>query len=142
MMDRRERHTLNLTVAVVVVLLMNLAAGEIPYGVSFIYNGLILWMSVAYLKQDFAIDIRKPYGFSVKMVLCAVGLALLFATEVVLLFFVFGEVSFFPPYRIRISQLVLILVLQIVIAFSEEALFRFYLYEWLNANMRKGGGPS
>lgn len=135
MVDRRESHILNLTVAVVVALLVNLAVGEIPCGISFIYNGLILWMSVAYLKQDFDIDIRKPHGFSVITVLCAVGFALLFAAAVVLFFFVFGEVSLFPPYRIRIGQLALILVLQLVIAFSEEALFRFYLYEWLNANM-------
>lgn len=134
-MGDRESHMLNLTVAVVVVLLVSLAAGEIPYGVSFIYNGLVLWMSVSYLKQDFEIDIRKPQGFSVKTVLCAVGLALLFAAAVVLFFFLFGEVSLFPPYRIRTNQLVLILVLQLVIACSEEALFRFYLYEWLHANM-------
>ncbi|OUN25807.1 CPBP family glutamic-type intramembrane protease [Pseudoflavonifractor sp. An85] len=140
-MDRRENHILNLTVVVVVVLLVNLAVGEIPYGVSFIYNGLILWMSVAYLKQDFDIDIRTPQGFSVKTVLSAAGLALLFAAAVVLFFFVFGEVSLFPPYRIRISQLVLLLVLQLVVAFSEEALFRFYLYEWLHANMRNRWGP-
>lgn len=67
--------------------------------------------------------------------LCAVGLALLFTAAVVLFFFVFGEISFFPLYRIRISQLMRILVLQLVIAFSEEALFRFCLYVWLNANM-------
>lgn len=140
-MERRESHILNLTVATVVVLLVNLAVREIPYGVSLIYNGLVLWMSVAYLKQDFDIDIRKPCGFSVKTVLCAVGLALIFAAVVVLFFAVFLEVSLFPPYQTHISQLVLLLILQLVIAFSEEALFRFYLYQWLNANLGNGWGP-
>lgn len=136
MNNHRDSHILNLAIAVIATVVISFVMSGISYGISLIYNGLILGMSVSYLKQDFGIDIRPPHGFSVKTVLCAVGLALVFVAAVVLFFFVFGNISLSLPNHIYVSQLILFFILQLVIAFSEEALFRFYLYEWLNSFIR------
>lgn len=104
----------------------------------FLFDAIILLLCISYLNSDFEIRIAKPEKNFVRTVVLALLYAALFAaaSNVFYSFFFRVDVAFQWSPDITFSYLAVYLIVNVAIAFSEEALFRFYLYEWINARIK------
>lgn len=104
----------------------------------FLFDAIILILCISYLNSDFEIRIAKPEKNFVRTVVLALLYAALFAavSNVFYSFFFRVDVAFQWSPDITFSYLAVYLIVNVAIAFSEEALFRFYLYEWINARIK------
>ena len=104
----------------------------------FLFDVIILLLCISYLNSDFEIKIAKPEKKFVRTVVLAFLYAALFAavSNVLYSFFFRIDVAFPWSSDITFSYLAVYLIVNVAIAFSEEALFRFYLYEWINAHIK------
>lgn len=102
-----------------------------------LFNAIVLVICISYLNSDFEIRIAKPDRKFVRTVLLALLYAALFAavSSVFYSFFYQVDIAFKRPPDTTVSFLAVYLIAQITIAFSEEAFFRFYLYEQINAHI-------
>lgn len=104
----------------------------------FLFDAIILLLCISYLNSDYEIRIAKPEKNFVRTVVLALLYAALFAaaSNVFYSFFFRVDVAFQWSPDITFSYLAVYLIVNVAIAFSEEALFRFYLYEWINARIK------
>ncbi len=97
------------------------------------YNTLILVLCILFLKKDFDINVIGQCKYIFRSFLRAFTYALTFSITVVLFFGVIigTEIAILPRHSTPTTLVVFVefLLIQIVVALSEEGLFRFYLHE-------------
>lgn len=102
------------------------------------YNLLMLALSALFLKADFGLNPFRPGAPLPRTLGWGALLALAMAAALFLLGCLTGGVLLFPVrlWGHSVPILLRFFAIQIVVAFSEEALFRFYLYRCLLDTLR------
>lgn len=103
------------------------------------YNLLMLALSALFLKADFNLNPFRPKSSLPRTLGWGALLALAMAAALFLLGCLTGGVILFPVrlWGHSVPILLRFFAIQIVVAFSEEALFRFYLYRCLLDTLRR-----
>ncbi len=103
------------------------------------YNLLMLALSALFLKADFDLNPFRPGAPLPRTLGRGALLALAMAAALFLLGCLTGGVLLFPVrlWGHSVPILLRFFAIQIVVAFSEEALFRFYLYRCLLDTLRR-----
>lgn len=103
------------------------------------YNLLTLALSALFLKADFNLNPFRPKSSLPRTLGWGALLALAMAAALFLLGCLTGGVILFPVrlWGHSVPILLRFFAIQIVVAFSEEALFRFYLYRCLLDTLRR-----
>lgn len=103
------------------------------FAVSLIYNLLMLALSALFLKADFQLNPFRPTAPLPRTLGWGALLALAMAAVIFLLGFLFRVVNLLPVLAggYDVPRLLRFFAIQIVVACSEEALFRFYLFRCL-----------
>lgn len=102
------------------------------YPMVIIYNGFVLLVSLRLLKSDFNIQIFEHSDRVLTAFFQGLLYSSLFAIVIIAGFSLFQEVAFFVVSgSLTFWNICFFLISQVLIAFSEEVLFRAYLYEVL-----------
>ena len=101
-----------------------------------IYNIVILTLSATYMRRDFGTDIFKlrfTASNIAKQVLIGLSLAFLLSLFFILIASIFEDISLFPQFSgpLDSRDIIFLVLLEIVVALAEEALFNYYLYDSL-----------
>ncbi len=109
---------------------------HLPYIYYIIFNIIILILSATYMRRDFGADIFKLRFTAVnitKQFSIGLSLAFLLSLFFILIASIFEDVSLFPPFSglLDSSDIIFLVLLEIVVALAEEALFNYYLYDTL-----------
>lgn len=109
------------------------------FDVSLVYNLLMLALSALFLKADFQLNPFRPTSPLPRTLGRGALLALALAAVIFLLGLLFRRVNLLPVLAggYDVPILLRFFAIQIVVAFSEEALFRFYLYQCLLDTLRR-----